>query len=137
MGIRAILISAAGAAAAGALAWHFTPLVGPAAQLKAKSDALHTASAQLLAAGIQLTHAAAAITARDRQLVENAKGEAGDGAQTADFWSGQCRSAWSAGYAARQCPGGDAAGVVRDDLGTIWDRGRYAGAAGPAVEPDA
>ncbi|PHY13391.1 hypothetical protein CSW58_06070 [Caulobacter sp. B11] len=109
---------------------------GLAARLDRSDSARTRAALALTRAGGALTLAADQIRARDKAMKSNGRGEALDAAATAQFWKGQCRAAYDAGYASRSCSGPAADDRVRDLQG-LWSAGAYTGrrAAGLPGQP--
>lgn len=117
--------------AAGATAWHWTPLVGPHATIARLRDQITAKDTLLRAASAALTSASAAISQRDAALKDNGSQAAGDANDTAKFWSGQCKAAFNAGYASRSCSAPAVPDGVRGDLRSLWSDGAYQGSAAP------
>lgn len=138
IGPRLALAAAGGLsiALAGAAAWHHAPLIGPGARI-ARLEAEVTAKETALRDAAQaLRIAAAAIRAREDQLINLADRERADAADASAFWKGQCRHAFDAGYAARRCDGGQPDDGVRD-LRALQAAGAFKAAGRPVPgQPD-
>lgn len=136
-----------GAAAVGALAWNFTPWIGPAAvQAKLRTD-LGAATANVSTLNATLTAERATCKAttaeRDRLLIDNGQTESSNAQDLADLWKGQCLAAYKAGAARAAVPatpaqGSPSVGVgpgigtpvgVPNDLRDLWTSGAYPGTA--------
>lgn len=100
---------------------------------RAEAASARKGAALVRAAGALRT-AQRAIAKRDQAITDNAEGEAIDAGATANFWKGQCRAAFDAGYAARRCAAADASGDVRE-LRDVWGRGAWRAADRLPGEP--
>lgn len=131
-----LAIAGAGLAAtmaAGGLAWHLTPIIGPKARISALTDTLAKRDKTIADQVQQLQAADLSLQLRDEALKLNGQGAADEAAQASTFWRGQCRAAFEAGYASRKCTAGGAGdpgagpgpGGVRRDLRSLWADGAY------------
>lgn len=91
-----------------------------------KNVALREASAALKVATAQIAD-------RDATIRSNAEGERHDATQTASFWKGQARAAFTAGVRSHRCPGQPPG--VSDDLRATWEVGAFKAAPDVPGEP--
>lgn len=95
--------------------------------------ALTDTRAELTDAKAKLKTANQSIKARDDAILAGAERERVAANSSANFWKGQTRAAFDAGYAAKRCAGEPVG--VRPDLRTVWEAGRFTAGAMP-VKPE-
>lgn len=128
------ILAAIAAAAALLGGYHFLPVVGPHARLERAHSTIAAKNAALRTSAEALRQAAKAIAARDRAINENAAQERESAEAAGTFWKGQCRHAFDAGYAARNCADPALPARLRD-LRALQTAGAYKAPAGVPRKP--
>lgn len=114
--------------------YHFLPVVGPHARLERAHTAIAAKNTALRGAAAALEQASKAIAARDRAIIDNAAQERVSAETAGTFWKGQCRHAFDAGYAARNCADPALPARLRD-LRALQAAGAYKAPAGVPRKP--
>lgn len=111
-------VPAAAAAAIGAIAWNFTPFIGPAA-------VIHRHEAARIQASADLKIAAAALRASSAAIFQHSQRESTDVGARETNWSDQCKLAYQAGRAYACATAGGPPPVGVRTPAEIWDAGRF------------